>query len=72
MMRDPRPLRPILELSPGYLDAAFDEAWRRYGSFEAFLARGLDLDSQALHQLRGALLDQLHLVPLRMINSGRR
>jgi protein-tyrosine phosphatase len=68
MMRDPGLLRPILELSPGYLDAAFDEVWRRYGSFEAFLARGLDLDSRALHRLRGALLDQLHLVPLRMIN----
>jgi len=54
----------------GYLDAAFDEVWRRYGSFEAFLARGLDLDGQALHQLRGALLDQLHLVPLSMINVG--
>ena len=40
----------------------------RYGSVEAFLARGLDLDSQALHHLRGALLDQLHLVPLSMIN----
>jgi protein-tyrosine phosphatase len=68
MMRDPGLLRPILELSPGYLDAAFDEVWRRYGSFEAFLARGLDLDRQALHQLRGALLDRLHLVPLSMIN----
>ena len=51
MMRDPGLLRPILELSPGYLDAAFDEVWRRYGSFEAFLARGLDLDSSFLYDL---------------------
>ncbi len=29
VMRDPGLLRPILELSPGYLDAAFDEVWRQ-------------------------------------------
>jgi protein-tyrosine phosphatase len=55
VMRDPGLLRPLLELSPAYLDAAFEEMGRRYGSFGAFLARGLDLDDQALHQLRDAL-----------------
>ena len=55
VMRDPGLLRPLLELSPAYLDAAFEEVWRRYGSFGAFLARGLDLDDQARHRLRDAL-----------------
>ncbi len=55
MMRDPGLLRPVPELSPAYLDAAFDEVWRRYGSFGAFLARRLDLDDQTLRQLRDAL-----------------
>lgn len=55
VMRDPALLRPVLELSPAYLDAAFEEAWHRYGSFGAFLARGLDLDDQTLRQLRDAL-----------------
>jgi protein-tyrosine phosphatase len=55
MMRDPGLLRPVLELSPAYLDAAFGEVWHRYGSFGTFLARGLDLDDQAQCQLRDAL-----------------
>ena len=65
MMRDPGLLRPILELSPAYLDAAFDEVWRRYGSFGAFLSRGLDVDGQTLLQLRDALMDDGQAVPFR-------
>ena len=63
MMRDPGLLRQILELSPAYLDAAFDEVWRRYGSFGAFLSRGLDMDGQALSQLRDAMMDNGQAVP---------
>jgi len=58
MMRAPGLLRPLLELSPSYLDAAFDEVWRRYGSFGAFLSRGLDVDQAALRRLRAALLEE--------------
>jgi protein-tyrosine phosphatase len=56
MMRDPELLRPVLEQSPTYLDAAMDEAWRRYGSFGAFLARGLGVTEPMLERLREALL----------------
>ena len=55
MMRDPELLRPVLELSPTYLDAAMEEAWRRYGSFGAFLTRGLDVSERMLSDLREAL-----------------
>jgi protein-tyrosine phosphatase len=65
MMRDPRLLRPVLELSPTYLDAAMEEAWRRYGSFGAFLARGLDVSEQMLGDLRDVLFA---LVPA--LNAG--
>lgn len=57
MMRDPGLLRPILELNPSYLDAAFDEVGQRYGSFHQFLYRGLGMDEQTMGQLRDALLD---------------
>jgi protein-tyrosine phosphatase len=56
MMRDPELLRPVLEQSPTYLDAAYDEALRRYGSFGAFLARGLDAGQDTVRHLREALL----------------
>ena len=56
MMRDPGLLRPIMELNPGYLEAAFDEVGRRYGSFNEFMYRGLGMDEQAMAQLLGTLL----------------
>jgi protein-tyrosine phosphatase len=56
LLRDPGLLRPVLELSPSYLDAAYEEAWRRYGSFGAFLTRGLGVSERTLNALREALL----------------
>jgi protein-tyrosine phosphatase len=56
MMREPGLLRPILELNPAYLEAAFDEVGRRYGSFQEFMYHGLGMDEQATGQLREALL----------------
>ena len=56
MMHDPGLLRPIMELNPGYLEAAFDEVGRRYGSFNEFMYRGLGMDEQAMAQLLGTLL----------------
>ena len=43
IVADPELLRPVLELSPTYLGAAFEEADRRFGSFGRFLAYGLEV-----------------------------
>jgi protein-tyrosine phosphatase len=56
MMRDPGLLRPILELNPAYLEAAFDEVGHRYGTFNEFMYRGLGMDERTVAQLLGALL----------------
>ena len=55
LMDDPGLLRPVLDLSPAYLDAAMAEAWRRFGSFGAFLAQGLGVSEQMLASLREVL-----------------
>jgi protein-tyrosine phosphatase len=59
IVRDPELLRPILEQSPTYLGAAFEEADRRYGSFGRFLSHGLDVNEASLAELRRALLGDL-------------
>jgi protein-tyrosine phosphatase len=58
IVRDPELLWPILEQSATYLSAAFEEADRRYGSFDRFLADGLDVGGAELSELRRALLGQ--------------
>ena len=59
IVADPELLRPILEQSPTYLGAAFEEADRGYGSFGAFLASGLDVTHAMLAELRHGLLGDL-------------
>jgi len=59
IVADPELLRPILEQSATYLGAAFEEADRRYGTFGAFLTRGLDVGDAMLCELRRALLGDL-------------
>jgi len=59
IVRDPELLRPILELSPTYLGAAFEEADRRYSSFEEYLTRGLGVSDAMLAGLRRTLLGDL-------------
>jgi protein-tyrosine phosphatase len=59
IVADPGLLRPVLEQSPTYLRAAFEEADRSYGSFSAFLARGLDVTQAMLDELRRGLLGKL-------------
>jgi protein-tyrosine phosphatase len=59
IVRDPELVRPILEQSPTYLGAAFEEVDRRYGSFGRFLAHGLDVGEAQLGELRRALLGEL-------------
>lgn len=53
---DPELLRPLMTQRPGYLEAAFEEAAARYGSFPAFLDAGLGLGPGALARLREGLL----------------
>jgi protein-tyrosine phosphatase len=59
IVRDPELLRPILELSPTYLGAAFEEADRRYSSFEEYLTHGLGVSDAMLAGLRRTLLGDL-------------
>jgi protein-tyrosine phosphatase len=59
IVRDPELLRPILDQSPTYLGAAFEEADRLYGSFGRFLTHGLEVTDAALGELRRALLGDL-------------
>jgi protein-tyrosine phosphatase len=56
IIADQELLRPILEQSPTYLGAAFDEAERRYGSFAAFVNHGLETSEHTLHELRVGML----------------
>jgi len=59
IVRDPELLRPFLEQSATYLGAAFEEADRRYSSFEEYLTRGLGVSDGLLGQLRRAMLGDL-------------
>ncbi|WP_155885074.1 tyrosine-protein phosphatase [Actinomadura flavalba] len=54
-MKDPELLRPLLEQRPAYLEAAFDEATARYGSFDGFLSAGLGADDALLDRVRTGL-----------------
>jgi protein-tyrosine phosphatase len=59
MVDDPELLRPILEQSPTYLEAAFEEAERRYGSFGAYVTHGLRVTKPELTELRREMLGTL-------------
>jgi protein-tyrosine phosphatase len=54
---DPAAVRPVLEVAPEYLDAAFDEVKREYGGFDGYLRDGLGLDATLRDGLRAALLE---------------
>jgi protein-tyrosine phosphatase len=56
IIADQELIRPVLEQSPTYLGAAFDEAERWYGSFGAFLTHGLETSESALDELRKGML----------------
>ncbi|MBW8481742.1 tyrosine-protein phosphatase [Actinomadura parmotrematis] len=53
---DPAFLVPFLTVRRSYLDAAFDQIRRDYGSFDAFAARGLGVDAATRAALRNRLL----------------
>lgn len=50
-------IEPILLARPTYLDAAYAEVQRIYGSFDDYLRTGLQLDDQTLSSLRTRLLE---------------
>jgi protein-tyrosine phosphatase len=50
-------IKPLLQARPAYLDAAYAEVERVYGSFEGYLYGGLGLDEQTVADLRANLLD---------------
>jgi protein-tyrosine phosphatase len=54
---NPDLVRAVLVVTPGYLDASYDEVDRRYGSFDGYLRQALDLDDEVLDRLRETLLD---------------
>ncbi|MFM9369804.1 tyrosine-protein phosphatase [Streptomyces sp. Da 82-17] len=48
-------LKPILDVRPQYLAAAFDEMNKKYGSFDAYLHEGLKLTDADIDRLKSAL-----------------
>ena len=50
-------VRPLLDVTPDYLDAAFGQVEAEYGSFDAYLRDGLGLHDDELAALRARLLD---------------
>ncbi|GAA3760340.1 tyrosine-protein phosphatase [Micromonospora maritima] len=54
---DPTVARPLLEVRPEYLDAAYDEVRRVHGTFEAYLRDGLGVTDEVRARLRAALLE---------------
>jgi protein-tyrosine phosphatase len=49
-------LEPVMTVRAAYLEAAFAEVDKRYGSFDRYLRDGLGLDRAALNRLRGRFL----------------
>lgn len=50
-------VRPVLQVRPEYLDAAYGEVERVYGSFDGYLRDGLELTDQFIRTLRDELLE---------------
>lgn len=48
--------KPLLDVRPAYLNASFAEVEEEYGSFRAYLRKGLGLDQQELKELKKDLL----------------
>lgn len=54
---DPGALDPVLTADETYLELAFDEIMRSFGSFDAYLARHLEVGPAELDKIRAHLLD---------------
>ncbi|MET9604728.1 tyrosine-protein phosphatase [Streptomyces sp. NPDC006512] len=48
--------KPLLDVRPEYLNAGYEEAKAKYGSFDRYLKDGLGIDSRELRELREDLL----------------
>jgi protein-tyrosine phosphatase len=55
---DPAVLVPVLGVQPAYLDAAFDEAERRWGSIEGYFVEGLGLGHEQVEGLRAGCVER--------------
>ncbi len=53
---DPSLIEPLLTVRTSYLDAAFDQIQRDYGTFDTFLTKGLGIDTATQKALRAQLL----------------
>ena len=49
-------LEPVLGVRAAYIEAAFAEVDKRYGSFDRYVREGLGLDDAAIDRLRTTLL----------------
>jgi protein-tyrosine phosphatase len=54
---DPEWIRPFLEVRADYARAALDAATGRFGSFDAYVERGLGIDPPTLARLRSEMLE---------------
>ncbi|GGY69527.1 tyrosine-protein phosphatase [Streptomyces omiyaensis] len=48
--------KPLLDVRPQYLNASFDRVGEEFGSFRAYLRKGVDLDAHELRTLQRRLL----------------
>ena len=55
---DPAFLEPVLTVKPAYIEAAFAEVDRSYGSFDAYATKGLGLTRREIAALRAKLLSR--------------
>lgn len=54
---DPEWIRPFLEVRAVYARASLDAAREEFGSFDAYVEKGLGVDAQLVERLRAALLE---------------
>ncbi|MGC4251596.1 MAG: tyrosine-protein phosphatase, partial [Sphingobium sp.] len=47
---------PLMTVEMSYIEAAFDEVDKRYGSFDAYVRDGLGITPETQEKLRAALL----------------
>lgn len=57
-------LVPLLGVERKYLEAAVDEALRRYGTIDEYFASGLGLDDDSLQELRTRMIDTENARPV--------
>jgi hypothetical protein len=48
----------MLDAAPSYIEAALDSAVERYGSLDAYVREGLDLEPEVIAALRDSLIER--------------